>query len=509
MTGTYKYELDRGSRKYACPACSKRRFVRYVDSETKDILPEQYGRCDRVESCGYHLNPFRDGYAETTLKNGPAGSAYRSQGLSRTTKAQDSALTIPYHSIPLEVLKATLGGYDKNVFLQNLSSRVPFPWPWEELQRVADIYSLGTIFDTKSQKKYLNGAVTFPYFESILQIQAIQIVLYDNCNHRKYINWIDTYLSPVEAAGGVIDFPAAKQKVERIDWVEARRNQSKVNCFFGSQLVRQYPDNPIALVEGPKSAILGTLYFGFPSDHQKNPVWLATGSRDTFNLSRCKILEGREVILFPDLSPGGKTFEAWKSRALEILKDLKGTRFKMYSYFEESASQEHKDRKLDIADFLINFDWKIFRDRHSKTVQEKAPAKITLKGDSLKTNINAHVTSALSAFGYKVEKNQSREFAYTWDKVKANKNDWSKEIQELEDFFIDAILPDGPIKLPPSTSAVWPITNPKQFIKSNLEVANAQNGNPVYLPYLKRVQDLMNYLKVSSNSYSDSNAISH
>ncbi|MDQ3015407.1 MAG: PG0870-related protein, partial [Bacteroidota bacterium] len=47
----YRFNLSR-KHKHLCPACGKKRFVRYHDSETNEYIPEQYGRCDRVDNCG-------------------------------------------------------------------------------------------------------------------------------------------------------------------------------------------------------------------------------------------------------------------------------------------------------------------------------------------------------------------------------------------------------------------------------------------------------------------------
>ena len=60
----HRYILEKGSKKHHCPDCNKKAFVLYIDTETGDYLPEQYGRCDRESKCSYHLNPYLDGYAK-------------------------------------------------------------------------------------------------------------------------------------------------------------------------------------------------------------------------------------------------------------------------------------------------------------------------------------------------------------------------------------------------------------------------------------------------------------
>ena len=53
----YRYILDRGSKKFECPSCGKRRFVRMIDTVEGVYIASEYGRCDRTESCGYSKHP--------------------------------------------------------------------------------------------------------------------------------------------------------------------------------------------------------------------------------------------------------------------------------------------------------------------------------------------------------------------------------------------------------------------------------------------------------------------
>ena len=64
MNTEHRNTLEKGSKKHHCPDCNKKTFVLYIDTETGDYLPEQYGRCDRESKCSYHLNPYLDGYAK-------------------------------------------------------------------------------------------------------------------------------------------------------------------------------------------------------------------------------------------------------------------------------------------------------------------------------------------------------------------------------------------------------------------------------------------------------------
>ena len=56
----YRFHLQKykyGS-KISCPSCGKPRcFVKYVDAEGKIVFPDNVGKCDHENSCGYHYTP--------------------------------------------------------------------------------------------------------------------------------------------------------------------------------------------------------------------------------------------------------------------------------------------------------------------------------------------------------------------------------------------------------------------------------------------------------------------
>ncbi|MBK9984491.1 MAG: hypothetical protein IPP15_19340 [Saprospiraceae bacterium] len=224
MATEYQFSLERGSKKHICPDCGAKRFVRYVDNTTGEYLPEQYGRCDK--SGHYHLNPYKDGYARSHFKQEKTYSTGRYKFVKASTPNK------PLVYIPLEALRETLVEPKGNKFFDNLLLRIPYKVLQQDLDRIIELYLLGTIHAKKRNEAYLEGAVTFPYFESIDKIQAIQIVQYDYGNHRKVINWLDTFLSPVETSGSPIDFPAVKQKKSRSSGLKTGANKRKSIVFW-------------------------------------------------------------------------------------------------------------------------------------------------------------------------------------------------------------------------------------------------------------------------------------
>ena len=53
----YRYHLDKTSKKFNCPKCGKKSFVKYIETETGHYADSQYGRCDREIKCGYFEYP--------------------------------------------------------------------------------------------------------------------------------------------------------------------------------------------------------------------------------------------------------------------------------------------------------------------------------------------------------------------------------------------------------------------------------------------------------------------
>jgi hypothetical protein len=337
MQEDYQYQLDKASKKHDCPSCGKKRFVRYIDTHSGELLPDQYGRCDREAECAYHLNPYKDGY----------GRKHKEPWQLRTI-IKPIARPKPLVPLPEKVLIQTLkaDAYGCNTFLQNLLHRVKYPFSTADIERIISLYYLGTL-----TKGYLSGAITIPFIDKDGTIRAIQAKQFDDANHTLRTSFIHSYLeSRYKDTGRTVP-----------DWLSAyKANEKKVSCLFGEHLLRKYPANTIALVEAPKTAIYGTLYFGFP-ENPDNPLWLAVYNLSSLKLDRCKVLEGRKVLLFPDLSKTGKSYELWANHAKAFNTQIAGSKWKVSDLLENNASDQDRADALDLADYLIQQDWKHFR----------------------------------------------------------------------------------------------------------------------------------------------------
>jgi len=233
-------------------------------------------------------------------------------------------------SLPVEILQQTLSGYENNTFINNLVKGTPHPFPVEKVGKIISMYALGTI-----SNGFRKGATTFPYIDINGNITAIQVKEFDNNNHTTGQGF---YHSMVE-----YKYNHAGKALP--GWlVEYNKNEKRVSCFFGSHLLNKYPANTIALVEAPKTAIYGNLYFGLP-DTPANYLWLAVYNKSSLTAERFKVLQGRNVVLFPD----DNAYNEWGKKATEFQKLFPGTRIKISDLIEGNGDVKGGD----LADFLV------------------------------------------------------------------------------------------------------------------------------------------------------------
>ncbi len=477
MNKEHRYSLEKSSKKNYCPNCNKKRFVRYIDTETGDHLPEQYGRCDRESKCSYHLNPYLDGYAKAIWEQ-----EQKVTGVTKVTVQKQKY----FHTKPkpqptpkpvffdFDTFKQTLQPerYEKNTFIQNLFYRVQFPFEVDEVTKVIQLYRLGTVANG-----YRAGANTFPFIDINNNVRAVQVKQFDEQNHTTGTDFLHS----------IIEKHHTRNNKPLPEWLEAyNKNETKVSCLFGEHLLSKYPYNPVALVEAPKTAIYGTLYFGFP-ETSENLIWLAVYNKSSFSFDKLKALQGRFVYVFPDLSKNGSTFKEWETKAKEYGSRLPGTRFIFSDLLEQLAPEQDKSEGNDLADYLIKQDWRLFRKRN---IQEQPPQPEPEKVTKVIHQQNIIFSHAEPLPKVEVFKTQRIE-----QPIKEQPQNWSNDIAELETYFVNIKLPTQPVKLNRCST----ITDCSLFIESHFTTVKANNGKQIFLPYLNRLQELKQVLTINSN----------
>lgn len=470
-TNEHRYSLEKGSKKHLCPNCGKKRFVRFVDTTTGEYLPEQYGRCDKGDG-HYFVNPYSDGYAKAIWEQGQGN---RSELPNNWKPQRKKAIPQPTPEpvfFDFETFKQTLQPerYEKNTFIQNLFYRVQFPFEVDEVTKVIQLYRLGTVANG-----YRAGANTFPFIDIKGNVRAVQVKQFDEQNHTTGTDFLHS----------IIEKHHTRNNKPLPEWLEAYTKQDKrISCLFGEHLLSKYHSNPVALVEAPKTAVYGTLYFGLP-ETPESLIWLAVYNKSSFSFDKLKVLQGRFVYVFPDLSKDGNTFKEWETKAKEYESRLHGTRFIFSDLLEQLAPERDKSEGNDLADYLIKQDWRLFRKRNiQEQPPQPEPEKVTkvTKVTPQQNIIFSHAEPLPKVEVFKTERIEQPQ-------------NWSNDIAELENYFASIELPTQPVKLNRCST----ITDCSLFIESHFATVKGNNGNRTFLPYLNRLQELKQVLTINSN----------
>ncbi len=396
----YRYILDKSTKKFICPICNKKKLVRFIDTETNEYLEGDFGRCDdehffqapKEETKGYfvpidrisllnnkctilhqdkkeHLVP-----TSVILENNPNGvyianyflkdiknnrkkplefrydlnqSKYFNNGVATyvSNKIYEPKINKIVH-FDFDTFKETLNvnRYSDNIFLNNLLKLIDV----EDVTRIVELYRLGTI-----NKGYMKGALTIPFIDKLNNVRAIQVKQFDENNHTTKTTFLHS----------IIESHYVKNGKEVPQWINEYKEQDKlITCFFGEHLLSMFPNNPIGLVEAPKTAIICSLYFGLPKSDNEI-IWLAVYNKSSFTFDKLRSLNNRKVFVFPDLSKDGETYNEWKEKTIQFTNEMPGTIFSFSKFLENVATNEEKEKGLDIADYLIRYNYKEFNNK--------------------------------------------------------------------------------------------------------------------------------------------------
>lgn len=296
--------------RFRCPACQARdkTFTFYIDMQTGEHLHPTVGRCNRESKCGYHYTPkqyFQDNKTYC-FSNNLKGNLNQVP-----VKLQPK----PISFISMDQLNASLKGYETNNFVRFLTNLFGSDVAGELVSQ----YFIGT-------SKHWNGATVFWQIDLKGKIRTAKIMLYNSLTGKRI-----------------------KEPFNHITWVHKVIKQPEFElqqCLFGEHLL-QDTTKTVAIVESEKTAIIASVYL-------PQFIWLAVGSLTNLNSHKCKVLAGRNVVLYPDLN----AFDKWTKKTAELKPWISVV---VSDLLEKKASLEEREKGLDIADFLIRFNWQTFR----------------------------------------------------------------------------------------------------------------------------------------------------
>ena len=253
----FKYHFDNSSKKFNCPKCGKKRFVKYIETETGQYADSKYGRCDRQDNCGYSMSPNNNSIVNYNYI---------------TPKQIEPSF------IEKDIFQATLTNYELNPLVSYLINH----YNNDEVNVTIDKYKVGT-------SKMNNGATIFWQMDNTGNIRTGKIMAYDITTGKRIKD----------------------KNITAISWVHYKLKKPKESirqCLFGLHLLN---DNikQVAIVESEKTAIIMSI-------ESPNYTWMSTGSLQGFKYEYLAPLKGTAIIAFPD--KGG--YAQWQKTA-DILND--------------------------------------------------------------------------------------------------------------------------------------------------------------------------------------------
>tara|TARA_R100000654_G_scaffold19410_1_gene39704 strand:- start:382 stop:1305 length:924 start_codon:yes stop_codon:yes gene_type:complete len=289
MNNEYTCELEKYDslrrNKYRCPNCGKNKvFKRYIDTLTKEYIGDNIGICDRINKCGYHNPPF--GTIPKTVIRKP----------------------IPRKIVP----KRYLSKSEYKAFLceksddNRLANFLFMHLGVKNAERVIDIYKIGT---------NLTKGTLFPYFD----------------NHNNLVTYKTIHYQ----------FMNGKRDHSRNSYYDNNRHKHPIP-LFGLWLIHLFPDLPIGIVEGEKTALIMTYY-------NPNILWLSTGGANMLNVTKINPIKDREIYLYPDVG----MFVEWYKQMRKIENHYPGIKIDISNECEILHNQEFLSIGDDIADYYL------------------------------------------------------------------------------------------------------------------------------------------------------------
>ena len=266
-------------------------------------------------------------------------------------KETENPIPVPQHSlctIPEEVFTQSLGHYERNQFARLLGRHFGDVVADELIKR----FNIGT-------SGRWPGACVFWYIDEWQRIRGGQIKLFDDTFHTvKYVIKAGEKRSRTTWIHSSYARRCDELNQPYPNWLRAyldeRNEVQKSPCLFGlPQLLTAGTDQPVAIVEAPKTAVISTPYF-------PGCIWMAVGALSYLNAERLAPLRGRRIELFPDLSKDGSAFDRWNRIAGELL--AQGFQITVSTYLEDNATEEERAAGADLADFLLE-QWHPFSSR--------------------------------------------------------------------------------------------------------------------------------------------------
>ena len=203
--------------------------------------------------------------------------------------------------------------YDSN-FITFLSSY----FPRKEIEEVLELYALGAT---------RNKSVIYWQIDIDGNVRTGKIMQYNPVTGKRLkngagnINWVHSILKRKNSLS---------------------HNFNLCQCYFGEHLLRQYPNKPVAIVEGEKTAVIGSMIY-------KDFNWLAAGNLNGLSVSKSEVLKDKYVTLYPDSG----CMDKWTKKMREIRRRIPA-KISVSDLIEKHVNENELQHGYDLADYIID-----------------------------------------------------------------------------------------------------------------------------------------------------------
>lgn len=293
--------------RYTCPRCkAAHKFARYIDTTTGEQLNPAVGRCERVQSCGYHYTPaqyFRDnGILPPHNLDTPKASVLTS----------NAPFSFTFSLITANFPEATA----ENTNLMRFIAETLKPAP-QQLHTLIDAYHLRAANFRR---------IIFPQIDTAGNCRTAKVMQYNPLTGHR--------LKDTKGSFNWIHRIYIKQNI-------LPPNFHLRQCLFGEHLLKQRPDRAAVIVESEKTALICSLVY-------PQYLWLASGGKYNFTADRFRPLVDRIIYAIPDAG----ALREWTIKARAISREL-SCKIRVSDCVQYSATLADIANGIDIADLIL------------------------------------------------------------------------------------------------------------------------------------------------------------